>query len=496
MQILVVKFYQYLHFLIMEANRKEIFVKYFILSICLCFLALNIMAQNNEEQRIQQLQEKILQQQQTLQSLEEQLHIKETAYQLYTENLIQEYLQMPMVEESQGITTGYEKGFFVQSEDGNFKMKIGGHTRSHLYFYEANTTTNHSFRIVETRVDFHFYLFQDWHIRIRPDFIVNNGHGSLRDAFLEYLGWDCLRIRLGSWMTMFAMEHDSGPESLAIAFSPYATKLPGREVGIGIYGYGIPLVNSDYLSNHWMYAVNVFNGQGPNKLDDDDGKMFMATGRFFPLGKNNAQVYVQGALFYAETGFTEDGASLQLCALPGYEVFGKEPSSGVEDTDDVGGNTLAIETSLRYWKDNLRIEGEAVYVRYARHAVGQIPQHRSPLHLWGVSAGISYFFPIGKTDNKMGIEPLVKFSYSDIDDENGDGSASSSTNPTGTPGDVLGQSVWEIVLGVKFHANQHIRMDINWAMYDLERNQGITNNATKEGGGLIHAFICQWYVYW
>lgn len=472
-------------------------MRYFVIFIILCLTIKQLVAQDNEEQRIQKLQEKIARQQQILHDLSEQIQAREQIHQNYTENLIQEYLQQQSILEGQGITAGYEKGFFVKTEDENFKIRINGHLRSHLFLYEANTITNNSFRETDTRVDFHVYLFKDWHIRIRPDFSAGNGKTVLRDAFVEYTGWDCLRIRVGSWMSIFSMEVETPPlDTLAITVAPYATTLPGRDLGFGIYGYGIPLLNSEYLSQHFMYQVDLLNGQGVDRRDNHDGKMITGIGRFFPLGRENANVFIQGSFFYTETAFTEDGAALRLAALRNHEVFGGEPNTKVEDTDDVGGNTMALDAAFRYWKDNLRIEGEAVMVRYNRNSGGQIPQRRHPLDMWGVSAGMSYFFPIGNPENNAGIEPLVKFSYTDIDDKDGDGSSLLSTNPTGTPGDVQGQSIWEIVIGAKLHANKNFRMDFNWVMYDLSRTRGLTNSDNRKGGGLIHAFVFQWGLRW
>ena len=40
---------------------------------------------------------------------------------------------------------------------------------THAYFYERNTSTNNRFSATSARVDFNIYLYNDWHIRIRPD---------------------------------------------------------------------------------------------------------------------------------------------------------------------------------------------------------------------------------------------------------------------------------------------------------------------------------------
>jgi len=472
-------------------------MKLFLITIVMMMAAMPLIAQTSEEQSIQQLQDKILRQQQILQNLEQQIQARDQKHQTYTENLVNTYLQQPFAEESEGITAGYNKGFFIDSEDGNFQMKINGYLRGHLFFYEANTYTTDSFRMSESRVDFNFYLFKDWHIRIRPDFSVQNGN-MLRDTYLEYLGWDCLRFRIGAWITSFSVEGEANPaDLLAIFYSPYNSAIPGRDVGASIFGYGIPLLKSEYLADHFFYSFGVFNGMGLNRLDDNDHKMLLGTARFFPLDRTNENVFVQTSVFFRESQFMEDGAALRLGALRNHEAFGGEPDATIEDTDDIGGRTIGVSTGFRYWKDNLRIEGEGMFVNYARNAGGQLSQNYHTLTLWAASLGASYFFPIGNPDNKMGLEPLLKVSYTDIDDSEGDGSASGSTNPTGTMSDVQGQTVWEFVVGAKFHANKHIRFDFNWVMYDLSLTQGLDNSDSRNGGGgLMHAFVFQWLARW
>lgn len=475
-------------------------MRFYLISFLMMILCLSLMSQEmTNEQRIQQLQERIAQQQQVLQDLTDQVSAREQLTRDYTENMIQEYLQNASAEESQGITAGYNKGFFVKSEDDNFKMNVVGYMRNNLFLFEANTSTDNTFRVTEARLDFNFYLFKDWHIRIRPDFapITDVNHNILRDVYLEYLGWDCLRFRIGAFVTSFSLEAETNPADLiGIAFSPYLTSIPVRDVGFTVSGFGLPFLNSSFLSDHFFYSAGLFNGQGLNRIDRNDGKMFLGTARIFPIGRENDTVFIQSSFFYSETDFTEDGAAIRLPGILNHEVFGRETATGAEDPDDVGGNTIGVSGGFRYWKDNLRVEGEILRVRYNRNIGGQIAQRRHPLDMWAASAGMSYFIPIGNPDNKMGLEPLVKFSYTDIDDKDGDGSAATSAEPNGTPGDVRGQDVWEIVVGAKFHMNKHFRMDFNWVMYDLGHSRGLNNSDSGNGGGLIHAFVFQWLARW
>jgi hypothetical protein len=98
--------------------------------------------------------------------------------------------------------------------------------------------------------------------------------------------------------------------------------------------------------------------------------------------------------------------------------------------------------------------------------------------------GISYFFPLGNSDQGRGVEPLFKISYTSIDDK-GELDA----------GLTLGQDVWEIVVGGRLHLNKHAYTAFNWVMYDLEQMRAYTNKESSSPT-LIHAFLFQFVARW
>ena len=448
-----------------------------------------------QEDRIQELQERILKQQQTLQDLEQKVAEKEKKSESYVQGLVDEYMAQPVTnDDGEGITAGYDKGFFVQSADGDITLKINGHLRYHLYLSEANTVNNNTFRASESRIDFHVYFMKDWHLRIRPDFSTS---GTLREAYLEYLGMDCVKFRIGTFIIPFSLEYETAPpDLLAISYSPYIINgiMPQRDSGAMIFGNGVPFVNSEYLAKHFSYAVGLYNGQGLNVGDADDDKMFAAQAKFFPMENKEQQVFAQASVFVNNNVLRTNAARITLGALQNHKAF---DGAGNDTLDHTSGRSVGVAAGFRYWKGNWRLESEYVWMRANREEDGAaISADRSALELWGASFGASYFFAIGDPKQNMGIEPLFKVSYTDIDDKGGDGSASASTNPLGTQSDVRGQDVWEIVFGAKFHFNKHVRADFNWVMYDLRETRGITNNERGAGGGLLHAFVFQFMTKW
>lgn len=462
-----------------------------ILILLVCF-SFSLYAQ---EDRIQELQDRILKQQQILQDLEQKVAEKEKKSESYVQSLVDEYMAQPVAgDDGEGITAGYDKGFFIQDADGDIKLKINGHLRYHLYLSEANTVQSNTFRASESRIDFHVYFMKDWHLRIRPEFSAS---GTLREAYLEYLGMSCMKFRIGTFIVPFSLEYETSPTDLmSISYSPYIINgiMPQRDSGLMIFGDGIPFIPSEFLAQHFSYSIGLYNGQGLNVGDADDDKMFAAQAKFFPMGNKEQQVFGQVSFFANNTVYRANAGRILLGALQNHRAFDSTADNSLDHTN---GNVIGVAGGFRYWKGNWRIESEYMWMRAERKEDKvNITTDRSDLEIWGASFGISYFFAIGEPKQNMGIEPLFKVSYTDVDDRGGDGSASATTNPLGTATDVRGQEVWELVFGAKCHFNKHVRADFNWVMYDLRETRGITNSTRGEGGGLLHAFVFQIMTKW
>ncbi len=468
----------------------------FWMSFLALILAVSVVAQVSEEERINELQKKVLEQQQILQDLEQKLQEREQSTQAYTEQLVKEYLNSPVAEEDAGITAGYDKGFFVQSADESFMLKLNGSMAAQAGFFEANTVTNNSFRLSEARIDFHAYLFnKDWHFRARPDFsaLESGSKNVLRDVYLEYLGLNCVKFRVGAWVLPFSLEVELANGRRTIANAPFSSYMPNREIGAAVFGDGIPFTKSEALAKHLSYFFGVFNGEiTNNKMDVNDDKMFMGQLKFFPFGNKEAKTFLQVAALFNNRVYVEDAARLNLTALWGsHRAFGQD---GVVDVDDTNGEQMGVEVGWMFDKNNFHVEGEFIWMRYCRSSdVSSVSGYKA-LKMWGVSTAITYFIPVSEKNKDMGLEPVGKISFTDIDDSEGDGSRGSNT--FGSLSDVRGQSIWEFTVGARFHFNKHVRTDFNWTMYDLELTRGVNNSDSRKGGNLIHAFLFQTYVTW
>jgi len=447
--------------------------------------------------RLEQLQQKVETQQKAIQELEQQVANQDSS----ANQVVAESLTQPDTTDGK-VVAGYNKGFFIQTADGDLLLRINGYIRHHFMISERHTVQDNTYVLADNRLDIHMYYKKDWHVRLRPtlDTALPGGNVglSLKEAYIEYLGFPSAQFRIGAFLTPFTMLGNTNPaDFLAVPLPPYLTSYPLRDVGFMMFGDGIPLIGNPVLADYFSYAIGVFNGDGETRLSFTDDVMVVGQALIYPLTHQNKNVFFWIAAFANETSFRNTGARIRLAALQNHLVF---PSATTPTIDDTNGNQLGVCFGFRHWQNNLRIELEYMWIRYDRdHDVANgILTDREPLEMWGISLGLSYFFALPELGlgDKAGVEPLFRLSYTTIDDQHGDGSGYG-VKPFGTATDVNGQNIWEVIFGIKFHFNQYLRMDFNWIMYDLaETSSGLTNSERGEGGGIMHAFMFQWVASW
>lgn len=450
----------------------------FVMLFCFC-IALGVA----QEDRLQQLEKKILEQRKILNELEQQVNDKEKQTREYTEQVIAEYSQQAAASEMP-VSAGYDKGFFIKTADNMFKIKFNGYLKHVLYFAESGAVQNNTYSVQQNRLDFNIYYDYDWHARVRID-IGDNSNLTIREAYLEYTAYPCFQPRIGGFLVPFNMEALTSPTDLITIFTPaYLTSLPVRDVGIQIAG--------DFAEGYMSYAIAMLNGEGETRLNTDDEFMFMGQLKFYPMTKKN-DFFVQLSAFIHNAEQRNDGARLALPAVQGHEVFGRDlPGPDPNDVDSTAGRQVAFDAALRYRIDGLRFESEFVWARFDRD---RFTPSRNSLDLFGVMGAVSYFVELGEKDSGMGVEPVFRMAYTRIDDRQGDGSGTG-VSPLGSASDVHAQEIWEFVMGAKFHFNRHFRADFNWVIYDLgETGSGLTNDVNG-GGSTIHAWLFQFVAQW
>jgi hypothetical protein len=496
-------------------------IRFVVALLAILTLSANVWAQSNEI--CQKLEEKVRAQEQRIQELEQKLEkmgMDSGKGSDYTKQLVKEYLNSPEVQEQMGTRAGYDNGFFIRA--GDLEFKFTGFVKFNANFYEVDTASTNTFWAKDVRLQFHVYFYKNWHAVV--DIETSGGAGDLlRDMFIEYHWSDALNFRAGQFIVPFSVEAQE-PEwdLLTIYHSPivaaaatYGAMGSLRDIGWMAYGNLF-----DYVS----YALAMVNGNGRNAANDKDDFHYFVQLRIHPFTTEHERTFFHMAYMRGREGVRAEGADL---ATPwGWEVFdadGRVPANEVKDAGIVAGDmdatsgwTQAVSVGFSYVKDDspLRAQGEFIWKELARNrgltivrpgTAVALERRASKINMYGFWLQFSYFIQI--TDDKhTGIEPLIKFSYADVDEESSDYPGSIGDVGLGNVFDIRGQDLWCYTLGFRAHLNKHIRADFNWVMAVPEHTDHIGLNAgstlgsiadkVDHSGATMHALLFQLQAKW
>jgi len=138
-------------------------------------------------------------------------------------------------------------------------------------------------------------LGEAWGYKLQYDFSDSGaGIDGIRDAYLDYKGFDSFNIRLGHTKESFSLQNMTSSKyvlfaerGLPIVFSR------GRNLGLQVSQNG----------ENWSGAVGIF-GDGVNGADVDNDEGFGASGRFTyaPLYENDRALHLGASAAYRSTG--------------------------------------------------------------------------------------------------------------------------------------------------------------------------------------------------
>jgi phosphate-selective porin OprO and OprP len=173
-----------------------------------------------------------------------------------------------------GMSAGWDRGFFLRSADENFRLNIGGWVQAR-YAYERDSEgeDTSSFLIRRARLDIRGHVISpNLTFRIMPDL---SRTATLRDAWINYAFKRTLQVRAGQFTVPFQWHRYVSPRRQHFAERSVPSETfgfpNGRDVGVMLHGAG--------EDRRWGYGVGFFDGAGRNVArSNSDGNM--ASGRF------------------------------------------------------------------------------------------------------------------------------------------------------------------------------------------------------------------------
>jgi len=273
-----------------------------------------------------------------VQELDQKIRVLDRKNEIAAEEAAAKKKETPIVKAS-------EKGFGLQSADGQHEIKLRGLIQADgRYFEQGKNQTQKAASGASTagyldntedasntallrrvRPTIEGTVFGKYDFRFTPEF--GDGKSQVIDAYVDARFTPELQVRAGKFKPYVGLERlQSGSDIKFIERSYVSNILPNRDVGVSLHG--------DLLDNKLSYAVGVYNGVvdgGDNTTANDINKDKDYAARIFatPFKDNDSALaglgFGLGATFGDVTGKTRDtvnGSTTELTS--GYKTEGQQ----------------------------------------------------------------------------------------------------------------------------------------------------------------------------
>ena len=99
---------------------------------------------------------------------------------------------------------GYKNGFYLETPDGNFSLKIGGRVDADMRLYNSDHPENNQFFVNRARIYLSGTLFKYYEFKIEPDF--GKGTSELKDGFINVNYVPYAQFKVGQFKEPFSLE--------------------------------------------------------------------------------------------------------------------------------------------------------------------------------------------------------------------------------------------------------------------------------------------------
>lgn len=175
-------------------------------------------------------------------------------------------------------TSGYDKGFFLQSEDGMFKLSIGGLFQGRFTRTSQDPGTGapadygYNFSMNRARIHLKGHVYsKDLTYKFQAEF--GKGEAYLKDYFVDYRFMEGLQLRVGQDKRPFSRQQLTSGGNQQFVDRAITDKAfgAGRDIGI--------MIHNDILEvEGFEYALGLYNGTGEKPIFSGSGNADLATG--------------------------------------------------------------------------------------------------------------------------------------------------------------------------------------------------------------------------
>lgn len=169
--------------------------------------------------------------------------------------------QAVAAEKSASINHQPGSGIDLVSSDGRYRFELGGRIMiDYAKYRQDRTSLGDGTELRRARIELEGAV-DDWAYEFGLDVADEDGAAELKDAYLAYLGWDKMVVKMGQFKQPFSLEEVTSSKYITFMERALAnTFAPGRTIGVGLQTYGM----------NTNMAVGVF-GQAYDEDEQDEG---------------------------------------------------------------------------------------------------------------------------------------------------------------------------------------------------------------------------------
>ncbi len=384
---------------------------------------------------------------------------------------------------------GYQKGFFLQSPDGKYKLNLTGYAQTQLRLFQANTSQDDQFMIRRARISLTGYYGKDWQGRVEGDFSTPSDGKFLKYAYLNCSYLQDAQVRVGQFKAPFSREYLTSSADIDTIERAMITDsgglVPKYDIGAMVWG---PQVFDGLL---W-YGVGVFNGNGANNSDTNDDKDAIGRVVLSPFVPTNVS-FMKGLQFGGsmEYGIETPKQTFQPKLPTDWAFFRSVNYQGAR-------NRYGADAAYTYGP--FKLQGEWIYQKLERHkqvrvdpTTNQIVSsggeliNAPDLNSWGWYALGTYFL---WGDASKGFQLVAQYEQQDVDDAKAADKylkanpmgKSSVSNPWGNDLNLRGNTADVLTLGFNYFPHPNIRLAFNW-YYETLDNKFTIDRIEKANDG-------------
>ncbi len=212
----------------------------------------------------------------------------------------------------------------VRSRDGAFEFHADGRLDfDGAWYADDEADLGDGLEVRRVRLGLEGTLWRDWDFEIDVDF--EEDEVGVKDAYLQYAGFENVRIRAGHVREPFSLEEVTSTRYVTFMERALPNVLtPGRNLGLRLHTSG----------SRWRVALGAF-GQGLDEPDDgDESWAFTGRASFLPVVWSRGLVHLGGSVSYRAF---EDENEIDFRTRPESEVTDVRlvDTDDIEDVDDL-----------------------------------------------------------------------------------------------------------------------------------------------------------------